>query len=319
MVCDAANSVVDMTFHVVVGAGPTGTATALQLASSGDDVRVVTRRGTGPSHPSIELVAADAKTQLTALSTGAATIINCATPPYDRWPEETPALSSALLTAAEKTGAAYVNLSNTYGYGPVEGPQTDDLPMRPTTIKGRVRATMYLDGLAAHEAGRLRFAEVRPGDYLGVGALSMFNLAIAPKVLAGEEVVFPADLDAAHSWTYTGDVARTLVAVARSAESWGRAWHTPQTSDISIREMTSRFASVAGVATPPIREATPEELHAAMLSDPVMAETVEMQYLYLRPSVLDWSRTAAAFELRPTPLADVLAELAAAARDEAAA
>lgn len=299
-----------MTSHLVVGAGPTGTATALLLATTGDDVRVVTRRGTGPSHPRIELVAADATTRLTELAKGAATIINCAMPPYHRWPEETPALSAALVAAASASGAAYVSLSNTYGYGPVEGPLTPDLPMRPTTIKGQVRARMYLDGLAAHEAGRLRFAEVRPGDYLGAGAFAMFNLMIGPRVLAGEEIVFPADLDAAHSWTYTGDVAATLVAVARSAGSWGRAWHTPQTSDISVREMATRFAAVAGVPMPPIREMAPLELHALATADPAMAEMPEMQYLYRRTSVLDWSETATTFDLKPTPLDDVLREVA---------
>jgi nucleoside-diphosphate-sugar epimerase len=305
-----------MTFHVVVGAGPAGTATALQLAESGDDVRVVTRRGTGPAHARIELVAADASIAgtLTAQAEGAATLINCAMPAYNRWPEETPALSDALLAAAERTGAGYINLSNTYGYGPVDGLQPDDLPMRPTTIKGRVRARMYLDGLAAHEAGRLRFAEVRPGDYLGVGALAMFNLLIGPQVIAGDEVVFPADLDAARSWSYTGDVASTLVAVARSEQSWGRAWHTPQTSEMSIREITTRFAAVAGVPEPAIREMTPLELHTAAVADPVMAESTEMQYLYLRPSVMDWTRTAATFDLKPTPLDDVLRETAAALR-----
>lgn len=298
-----------MTFHVVVGAGPTGAATALLLAESGDDVRVVTRRGTGPSHPKIELVAADATTQLTPLTADAATLINCAAPPYHRIPEETPALAAALLAAAEQAGASYLNLSNTYGYGPVDGPQTDDLPLRPTTIKGRVRATMYADGLAAHQAGTLRFAEVRPADYLGAGVLSMFSLLIPAKVLAGEEVVFPGDLDAAHSWSYTGDVARTLVAVARSDEAWGQAWHPPQTSDASVREITERFAAVAGVPVPPVREMTPLELHTAAIADPIMAETTEMQYLYQRPTVMDWSRTAAAFDLKPTPLDDVLAEL----------
>jgi glycine/D-amino acid oxidase-like deaminating enzyme len=170
-----------MTFHVVVGAGPTGTATALLLAESGDDVRVVTRRGTGPVHPRIELAAADVSSGLTDLVTGAATLINCAMPTYTRWPEEAPALSDALVAAAERTGAGYVSLSNTYGYGPVDGRQTDDLPMRPTTVKGRVRAQMYRDGLAAHEAGRLRFAEVRAGDYLGVNALATFNCSSAPR------------------------------------------------------------------------------------------------------------------------------------------
>lgn len=300
-----------MTFHVVVGAGPTGTATALLLAESGDDVRVVTRRGTGPAHPRIELVAADATAGLADLAKGASTLINCAMPPYNRWPQETPALSEALLNAAERTGAGYVNLSNAYGYGPVDGPLTEDLPLRPTTIKGRVRARMFRDGLAAHEAGRLRFAEVRPADYLGVGAVAMFNLLIAPRVLAGEQIVFPADLDVAHSWTYTGDVARTLVAVARSERSWGAAWHTPQTSDMSVREITARFAAVSGRPQPPIREMTPLELHATM-ADPLMVEVVEMQYLYQRECVMDWSRTAAEFDLKPTPLDDVLRELVAA-------
>jgi nucleoside-diphosphate-sugar epimerase len=273
---------------------------------------VVTRRGTGPAHPRIELAAADATSGLVDLAKGAATLINCAMPPYNRWPEETPALSDALMNAAERTGAGYVNLSNAYSYGPADSPLADDLPLRPTTIKGRVRAQMYRDGLAAHEAGRLRFTEVRPADYLGVGALAMFNWFIGPQVQAGQEVVFPADLDVAHSWTYTGDVAKTLVAVARSERSWGTAWHTPQTSDMSIREIATRYATVSGRPQPPVREMTPLELHAAM-ADPLMVESAEMQYLYQRECVLDWSRTAAEFDLKPTPLDDVLRELAAAA------
>jgi nucleoside-diphosphate-sugar epimerase len=142
----------------------------------------------------------------------------------------------------------------------------------------------------------------------------MFNLLIGPPVLAGREVVFPADLDAARSWTYTGDVAATVVAVAGSDRSWGRAWHTPQTSEASIREITVRFAAVAGMPEPTIREMTPLELHGAVLTDPIMAESAEMQYLYLRPSVLDWSPTAETFGLKPAPLDDVLRETAAALR-----
>ena len=46
--------------HVVVGAGPVGTATAGLLADAGHAVRVVTRSGSGPRRPGVELVAADA-------------------------------------------------------------------------------------------------------------------------------------------------------------------------------------------------------------------------------------------------------------------
>ena len=38
-----------MSLHVIVGAGPAGTATALRLAGQGQTVRLVSRAGTGPA------------------------------------------------------------------------------------------------------------------------------------------------------------------------------------------------------------------------------------------------------------------------------
>ena len=49
-----------MSEHVIVGAGAVGSATALLLAERGEHVRLVTRSGSGPEHPSIERIAADA-------------------------------------------------------------------------------------------------------------------------------------------------------------------------------------------------------------------------------------------------------------------
>jgi 2-polyprenyl-6-methoxyphenol hydroxylase-like FAD-dependent oxidoreductase len=62
-----------MSLHVIVGAGPVGTATARLLAGRGERVRVVPRRGTGPEHAAIERVAADANdaARLSALAAGA--------------------------------------------------------------------------------------------------------------------------------------------------------------------------------------------------------------------------------------------------------
>ena len=49
--------------HVIVGAGATGSATARQLAEAGVSVRIITRSGSGPLHPNIERIAADAAVQ----------------------------------------------------------------------------------------------------------------------------------------------------------------------------------------------------------------------------------------------------------------
>ena len=46
--------------HVVLGAGPVGVTLARQLAGQGQQVRLVSRRGLGPTLPGVSLVRADA-------------------------------------------------------------------------------------------------------------------------------------------------------------------------------------------------------------------------------------------------------------------
>src|SRR5215475_9798301 len=108
-----------MSQHVIVGAGAVGSTTALVLAERGEQVRIVSRRGTGPEHPSIERVAADAGdvARITAAAEGATALYNCVNPLYHRWLTDWPPIASALLGAAEKSGATLVILSNLYGYG----------------------------------------------------------------------------------------------------------------------------------------------------------------------------------------------------------
>ncbi|MFI8454339.1 NAD-dependent epimerase/dehydratase family protein [Kitasatospora sp. NPDC085464] len=302
-----------MSLNVIVGAGATGAAAAQLLADAGERVRLVTRRGGGPLHERIERVAADATDtgRLAELTCGAAVLFNCAMPAYDRWPSEFPPLAASLLAAAERTGSDYVMLGNTYGYGPVDGPVTEELPMEPSSVKGRVRAHMWHDALAAYEAGRVRVTEVRASDYLGAGAYSPFTLMVGAQVLSGAPVAYPGDLDVPHSWTYTGDAARTLIAAARSEESWGRAWHTPSTSQAPVRELAASLALAAGAPAPDLTRMTGAELEEIGRTDSVMAEFPEMLYLYDRPNLVDAANTSAVLNLTPTPIHAVLDEMAA--------
>lgn len=301
-----------MSVHVVTGAGPIGTATARLLAASGERVRVITRRGGGPEHPLVERVAADITDadRLTELLRDARTLYNAAAPAYQDWRTAFPPLAASLLTAAERTGADYVMLGNLYGYGPVEGPLTPALPLRPASDKGRVRAAMWEEALAAHEAGRVRVAEVRGSDYLGAGALSLFTWTAVPAVLAGTEAVLPVGLDEAHAWSYVDDVARTLIAVGAREDGWGRAWHVPSTSELSIRALASQLAEAAGAPEPRLRRMTPGELAEQVAGDAVTAEIPEMAYLYDRALRVDASETETILGVRATALDLVLKELA---------
>lgn len=294
-----------MSLHVIVGAGAIGSATAIHLADAGHQVLVLTRRGTGPVHPSVERAAGDATDadHLAELAAGAAAIYNCANPPaYHTWPRDWPPLANAILQACERTGAVLVTMSNLYGYGPVDGPLTPDLPLRATTVKGRIRADMWREALAAHRAGRIRATEARASDFVGAGAKSIFGDMIAPTVRSGRRVHAPVDFDVPHSHTYTGDAGRTLAAIGTDARAWGRAWHVPTPPPTTLRDLAQRYAQIVGAPPPRLRSVSTAALRAAALVNPTVRAFVEMRYQFIRPFVLDSALTEQTFGLMPTEL-----------------
>ncbi|WP_280238202.1 NAD-dependent epimerase/dehydratase family protein [Nocardia abscessus] len=309
-----------MSLYVVIGAGPVGSAAAELLAARGAQVRVITRRGSGPDHPLIERVAADATdaAALTRHCTGADVVFQCAQPPYHRWATDFPPLAAAALQAAEATGAALLSVGNLYGYGQVDGPISEGHPLRPNSVKGRVRAELWAEALAAHRAGRVRVAEVRGSDYLGAGAKSAFTMVALPAVLSGRRALFPADPDAAHSWTDVTDTARTLVAVADDENAWGRAWHTPTAPPVSVRELAGLAATVADAPPARVSRMPAAMLWAAGLFDANAREMREMRYQFDRPFVLDSSAATAAFGIEPTPTVESLRATITALRAEEA-
>ncbi len=297
-----------MSLHVVVGAGTIGSEVAQLLAGRGEQVRIITRRGGGPDHPAIERVAADATdiARLTELTRGATALYNCANPPYHRWPTDWPPLHAALLAAAEATGAVLAITSNLYGYGPVSGPMTEDLPLASTGRKGRVRARMWLDALAAHEAGRIRATEARASDYFGVGTASLLTDAVFTPLLAGRTARVPAGLDVPHSFTYAPDMARTLVTIAADERAWGRPWHVPTAPPSTMRQMAEAFARVAGLPAPRLGRIPRWMVRAAGVFVPTIRELDEVRYQFNRPFVVDATRATQTFGLTATDTEEAL-------------
>ncbi|MGW1763126.1 NAD-dependent epimerase/dehydratase family protein [Streptomyces sp. NPDC002073] len=294
-----------MSFHLVIGFGPAGAATARLLARQGHSVRVVTRSGRSPE-PGIEHIALDAADgeRLTEAARGAAAIFACAAPPYHHWARELPSLSSSLCAAAEATGAVLVMLGNLYGYGPVDGPMTEELPLAATGTKGRVRAALWEQARTLHEQGRIKAVDVRASDFFGPGVTDGGHLAarVVPQVLRGKAVSTLGDPDAPHSWTYLPDVARALAAVAAEEEAWGRAWHVPTEPARSVREMVGLLADRAGTGPVAVRRLPSAALGVASLFSPLIRELKEVRYQFDRPFVIDSSAYEARFAARATPV-----------------
>ncbi|GAA1799398.1 NAD-dependent epimerase/dehydratase family protein [Luedemannella flava] len=300
-----------MNLHVIVGAGAVGSTAAQLLAERGDRVRMVTRSGSGPSHPAIELVAADATDadRLAALAEGAVALYNCANPLYHRWLTDWPPLASSLLAAATRSGAALVTMGNLYGHGPVDEVMTAHTPLAATHPKLRLRADMWRDALARHEAGQIRAVEVRASDFLE--ARSVFSEALGNPLLAGRRGYVPAPLDVPHTFTSTTDAARTLVAVATDERAFGRAWLVPSNPALTVRQLADRFVAVNGAPKARLTEIPHLAVRAIGLFAPFIRELETTRYQFTSPYIMDATETTDVFALHPTPLDDVLRATAA--------
>ncbi|WP_405014619.1 NAD-dependent epimerase/dehydratase family protein [Kitasatospora sp. NBC_01539] len=306
-----------MSKHLIVGAGPVGTAAARLLAERGEDVTVATRSGaTAAPLPGVTHVRLDATdtAALTEAATGAAVLYNCANPAYHRWATDWPPLAAALLQAAERSGAVLATVGNLYGYGEVTAPMTEETPLNAHTVKGRVRARMWEDALALHTAGRIRATEVRSSDYLGPGAVAALDSRAFTRALAGRGVQVLRDPDTTHSWTYTLDAARMLVTAGTDERAWGRAWHTPTGAPRTQREVVTDLCRAAGV-TPVAVSRMPDAVLAVLgLVNPTVRALKETAYQLDRPFVVDSSAARRTFGLEPTPWEQVLDAVAAAHR-----
>ncbi|HEU5483703.1 MAG TPA: NAD-dependent epimerase/dehydratase family protein [Microlunatus sp.] len=294
--------------YVVVGAGPVGRHTAEVLRDRGDTVKVLTRSGR-IRLDGIESIAADASnpSALTTAVAGAAAVFNCANPTdYTTWEQVWPPLAESLLTAAERTGATLVTASCLYPYGPTTAPMVEGQPDAATDHKGRLRAGMWAEAKARHDAGRLRAVEVRGSDYVGAGVGGnghvTRHLATATRGRAAWVIGRP---DLPHSWTDVLDMARALVAVTDRPDSWGRVWHAPTNAPRSQRQALTDVLAVGGLDPVPVRAIPPLALRGLAVVNPLMREIAELSYMWTRPYVLDSSRSEHAFDLTPTPWREV--------------
>jgi len=301
--------------HVIVGAGPVGTSLAGRLVREGHRVRVLTRTGRESGMPGVESAAVDAAdvAALTARVSGAAVLYNCANPgAYPLWEQRWPPLATAILSAAERTGAVLVTASNLYGYGPVDEPMTRRTPLQPSDHKGALRVRMWQEALAAHEAGRVRIAEARSSDYIGptlpIGSGLLARYADA--TLRGKTAAVFADPDQPHTWTAIDDVAAALAALGRDERVWGLAWIVPSNPPATVREVLQALAEQVGAGEPRVRRVPRWMLRTGGRLVPLLREVTGVLYQFDAPFIADGTETTEAFGITPSPWEPLLAATA---------
>jgi nucleoside-diphosphate-sugar epimerase len=300
-----------MSQYVVVGSGPIGTSTARHLAAAGHRVTLASRSGGAgltqlPGQPAVTLARVDAMDAdaLTALATGAVSIVNAVNPRYTSWPRDWPPLAAAFLTAAQRSGAGLVTVGNLYGYGPVTAAMTEDQPLRPRGSKGAVRAEMWLAALAAHEAGRARCTELRASDYFGpgiAGDTSYLNRFVLRPALRGAPIrLLVGDPAAPHSWSFVDDIGALAARLAAGETSWGRVWHVPSTVR-SVQQVAGDVAEYTGGRRSAVSRLPRIVFRSLATVVPVVGELRETAHQFEHPFVLDATHTETALGVAATP------------------
>lgn len=301
----------DLSHPIILGSGPVGRAIVASLTDRGIKPKIISRSGTAVD--GAESVVADVTTPGWGerILSKSSIVFQCAQPPYHRWTQEFPVLQRAILDECEREGSALVAVENTYGYGRVDGPMTEQTPFQPVSRKGEVRAEMSNELLDAHRNGRVRTAAVRASDFFGPHVeASAYGSRLFPALIAGKKGELLGDPDAKHSITYIQDLANALITVASEPDSWGRAWHAPTAPPVTQRQIIEIAAHVAGVE-PSFKTMSAWQLRLAGLFIKEAKETVEMLYEFENDFVVDSSAFSERFKVEPTPLAESLGETVA--------
>ncbi|MEW9918909.1 NAD(P)H-binding protein [Marimonas sp. MJW-29] len=297
---------------IVLGAkGRFGRAATTAFADAGWHVRTFARGPNGQNTPQGDHVIGDVRdaAALTVACKGCDVIVNAINPPYEKWSEELPPITRAVIAAARATSATVLLPGNVYNYG-ADAPNvlTEQTAWRPTTRKGRLRVEME----EAYRRSGVRTIVLRAGDFVEREASgNWFDALIAAKAAKGR-TVYPGPLDRVHAWAYLPDAARAAVMLAERREEFGTfeefgfsgyALTGNELAD-AIGTALGRQQKVGGLPWPVIR--------LLALFRAAMYEIYEMRYLWQVPHAIDGRKlTQTLPDFVPTPVEVAMKEVLA--------
>jgi nucleoside-diphosphate-sugar epimerase len=292
--------------HTILGAnGVIAHELSRALVASSPAIRQVSRnpRKVNPADETVVADLLDAQATANAVS-GSEVVYLVAGLKYDTtvWQEQWPKVMRNVINACKHHGARLVFFDNVYSYGRVDGLMTEDTPFNPISKKGEVRAriaTMLLDEM---RNGNLQAMIARAADFYGPNAANSFpHATVFARLKAGKAPQWIGNPNAIHTFTYTPDTGRALVALGRSPEAYGQTWHLPTTKEPLTGADFAHLACELAKQPDKLQVAPRWILRLMGIFVPVLRENEEMMYQFEYDYRFDSSKIGSAFGLQATP------------------
>jgi nucleoside-diphosphate-sugar epimerase len=221
-------------------------------------------------------------------------------PAFLRWTEQFPVVTDALVDAAAAAGARLVFADDTWMYGRVPGPMTEDTPWRPVSSSGVLRAWLAERLLHAAASGRLQVSIARAGELYGPGVRSLIAGNVFGSALRGRPVHWIGDPDLPLTPTLVDDFARTVAVLGLQDTADAAVWHVPHPGRTTGRQLAAEACRQAGTRLRLLRYGH-RQVRAVGWFVPLVREGAELVYQFEQPFEVDGSRAQSAFGLTPTP------------------
>jgi len=283
---------------LVLGYGPVGKATALRLHSEGRRVIVAQRSAPTDLPAGVDFVRCDVldAASVRNAARGVTQIVAAFGITYDGavWLKAWPQAVANLLAAAEAARARVVFLDNLYMLGPQNAPLTEDMALSSHGRKPRARSEATRLWLAARDAGRVKFAAVRPPDFYGPGVNNAHLGDVGfGRIAQGKPAMLIALPDMLHDFAYVPDLARMMTTLLdASDEDFGQVWNSPCAPTRTPREILALGAEAIGqklrITSLPLAL-----LPVLGMGSTFLREVHEMRFTFDRPYLVDarkWTR-----------------------------
>ena len=192
-----------------------------------------------------------------------------------------------MLAAATTAGARLVFADDTWMYGRVTGPMTEDTPSRPVTAKGVLRAWLAERILHAGASGRLPVSIVRAGELYGPGVRSVIAGNVFGAALAGRAVHWLGDPDLPLTPTFISESPAARWRRLGSQDTSGAAvWHVPHPPPTTGRHLAAEACRQTGTRLRLLRHGA-RPLRAVGRVWPLAPQGAELVYQFQQPFVVD--------------------------------